>query len=406
MNRKKYIFREEYFGGFLYDTNRLWYDILDISATKEIISGKSNINIEDIDFRMHKLPESKAIFSPIRVYYESTRVCNLGCKTCFNKAGQKREEELSTQEAIRLIDMLRKYDVIDLRFTGGEFTEREDWDKLLMYSIESGLITSLNTNGVLSQSKLEKLIEINPDQITISIDGPKRIHDSIRGQGTFDKTYSSLRWLASNNSRKLRVNAILNSTTLPYIEDTIKLVSGLAPEICFIYMWPLGRGEKMMNTFVNFKQLIQTEKSFPELSQKYNNIRILSTHQGIFRSLINPVKDGLDLSGCAGGFRTLSILASGEVYPCAYLAEMRENKQEYVLGKVNDSDFDLFELWHNSKKLTGFRDQVIERNKTCRSCKLLLNQCMGTCVAMDTYKKYSQNNTNPYCLKEVISYET
>jgi len=152
------------------------------------------VKVSDIEYLKGKLDgiRKDIIYSPIRVYYELTTACNLRCKTCFNKSGEALKDELSSDEVIKIIEGLRKDNILDLRFTGGEITTKKGWDEILQHAKDLGFAVSMNTNAIFNDENIiDKIVEIAPNQVTLSFDGTKKTNDFIRGKGSFDRAFKT-----------------------------------------------------------------------------------------------------------------------------------------------------------------------------------------------------------------------
>jgi len=101
-----------------------------------------------------RTPSGVLAFSDIRrpvVFWNITNRCNLLCSHCYIRAGpgREREDELTTEEGLCLIDDLAEMRVPLLLFSGGEPLVREDFWDLAGHAQERGLTTALSTNGTL-----------------------------------------------------------------------------------------------------------------------------------------------------------------------------------------------------------------------------------------------------------------
>ena len=211
MNRKRFVLRDESFGYTLFDRARLRHKFL---KKTDLENGLRFPDIAVDDFEKWDLDLSDAptniIYSPIRIYFELTSVCNLHCKVCFNSSGKVKPNELGGEEVRRTLEGLRKDGVLDMRFSGGEVTLRPDWPDLLRYAKELGFAVSLNTNGVYEDPErtIDQLINLNLDQVTLSVDGGREFHDYIRGKGTYEEIVKTLE-RSNKGGVPLRINTIL-----------------------------------------------------------------------------------------------------------------------------------------------------------------------------------------------------
>ena len=65
--------------------------------------------------------------APFLVVWNFTYKCNLNCKHCYSDAGTILREELSTSEAIKVVDQIADFGVTSLAFSGGEPLMRKDF---------------------------------------------------------------------------------------------------------------------------------------------------------------------------------------------------------------------------------------------------------------------------------------
>ncbi len=123
----------------------------------------------------------------------TTNKCNLNCPHCYMFSGRKNEDELSTDEILKLFQDFRNSGGHNVTLSGGEPTLRADFDLLVKSAFDLGLKVRVLTNGsLLTENRIEN---ISPylDSIQISIDGFSEISDSaIRGKGHFKKAMSAI----------------------------------------------------------------------------------------------------------------------------------------------------------------------------------------------------------------------
>ena len=137
---------------------------------------------------------------PFILGWELTLICNLRCRHCGSSAGLSRDQELSTDEAIKICDQLPALLVQEVNFTGGEPLLRSDWPVIAAYLGQLEIKTKFLTNGIiLDQKILQQMLELEVAGVGISLDGPKEIHDRYRrdrkGNGTFDQVMRGLKLL-------------------------------------------------------------------------------------------------------------------------------------------------------------------------------------------------------------------
>lgn len=133
------------------------------------------------------------------VKWDVTKQCNLNCKHCLN-ADQRLSgsPDLTTKEALNLIDQFADYYVREIHFLGGEPFVRPDILQLAQHSNERGLTVSFTTNGLsINESIATKLADMTVKNVNISIDGgTPETNDFIRGEGSFKGAIEATKVLA------------------------------------------------------------------------------------------------------------------------------------------------------------------------------------------------------------------
>src|SRR5258708_6761051 len=64
---------------------------------------------------------------PAYAVWEVTLRCDLACRHCSSRAGRARPDELTTAEALDLVEQLADLGVLEVTLIGGEAYLREDW---------------------------------------------------------------------------------------------------------------------------------------------------------------------------------------------------------------------------------------------------------------------------------------
>ena len=133
------------------------------------------------------------------VTIEVTMKCNCRCLMCPLYGVQtgggkkvidsiKRNKELTTQEFSGLFHELRMVGVESLTFSGGEPFLRKNILDLIRMAKENRFILSITSNGgVITEEAAKKIVEYGLDSLTLSLDGPKGIHERIRKARIFEK---------------------------------------------------------------------------------------------------------------------------------------------------------------------------------------------------------------------------
>ena len=111
---------------------------------------------------------------------------------------------------------------------GGEPLVCPYFDELVLFLKELGFTLGLITNGVLLDLHME-ICKSSFKKIYVSIDGPWDIHDSIRGNGVFDRATANLTELAKSNVN-VTVTSVLSPPLLGRLDEFINIVENLGAD--------------------------------------------------------------------------------------------------------------------------------------------------------------------------------
>src|SRR5689334_14535561 len=112
--------------------------------------------------------------SPMIVFYETTRACDLACKHCRASAQRERDpNELSTKAAKKLIEDLARFPKPPLLvLTGGDPIKRSDVFELIAFACESGLQVAMTPSAtpLVTIDVLQRLKTSGLHRLAVSLD--------------------------------------------------------------------------------------------------------------------------------------------------------------------------------------------------------------------------------------------
>lgn len=130
--------------------------------------------------------EQMLLEKPIGVEIEITTACNLRCKHCFQ--GEYPEKYMSYETFTNIIDILDDNGICEINLVGGEIFKHKDVMKMIKYMASKEMAITLVTNAVaITDEVIKTLSQIKRLYVLVSLDGTKKLHDQIRGNGQYDK---------------------------------------------------------------------------------------------------------------------------------------------------------------------------------------------------------------------------
>ncbi|MBM6924671.1 radical SAM/SPASM domain-containing protein [Pseudoflavonifractor phocaeensis] len=327
------------------------------------------------------------------IFWSVTGRCNYRCRHCFMDAPDARLGELSTTEALDLIDQMAQCGVLQVDLTGGEPLVRKDLWQLIDRILEHKMIVGkLYTNGwLLDDTVIEQFARrgISPD-ISISFDGTGW-HDWMRGISGAEQ--AALRAFRLCRDYGLKTDAEMcihrgNINTLPQTIEVLQTVGVDELKVSNVSATPLWQRHSQGNALT---QREYVEGMLPYISWYYRTgrpIRRLTLGGIIVLSQDSPYVivpapyDGtescLDHHLCQAARFACYITPEGRLLPCM---PMTSSPYQELFPKIQDIGLrqGLSDSYYMQFVNSRVRD-LMAANKECAACKYRY-YCGGGCRA-------------------------
>ena len=172
--------------------------------------------------------------TPLFASYNVTGRCNMRCLFC--EWWKTDRPELPTKKALAAIDAVCSLGVPFFDLSGGEPLLRKDLSALAKRATSHGCLVSMNTNGtLLNEKRLSEIADVL-DLVVVSLDGPKDVHDKIRGvPGTYHKAMKAIRLLKAHG-----IKVGINSVATPWNIDVLpSFIEELRNQVDFAQIQPI-----------------------------------------------------------------------------------------------------------------------------------------------------------------------
>jgi len=331
-------------------------------------------------------------FFPQNVVWETTFACNMRCLHCGTSAGKVRPDELTTAEALALIDELAGLGCELITLSGGEPLMRKDWRELAARIRERGMKAYLVSNGYLIDEKIVADFQrLGFTNVGISFDGTEKTHEYIRqSKGSFARAVNAMKLMDKAGMRFCAVSQISNMN-LGELDDIRQILIDAGCKEWRIQMTTsTGRMQKdMVLTLENFPKLIEKLLQY----KKENTIRIdVGENIGYYGCDGLTLYDGMPYLGCYAGVRIAGIESNGNIKGCLSMPE------QFVEGNIRDSSFT--EIWNNPNGF-AYNRKFTQDSATgaCHDCKYL-PLCRGGCTTTSVSASGCRAD-NPYCIYQI-----
>jgi radical SAM protein with 4Fe4S-binding SPASM domain len=317
-----------------------------------------------------------AIAPPFLVSYSVTTKCNLSCKHCYSDSSQDSgDDDLSLEEALRVIDELAGWGIGLLIFDGGEPLCRDDFLQIAAYASSKGITTGIGSNGtMLDKATAKKLVQTGIRYASVSIDGvDAQTHNEFRGkEGSFKEALEGAS-ACKAAGLPFQFNTVLRKRIVSQIPALLRLAvdyGAYAIEIMDLVL--TGRAKRECRDEVLSLEerkevsewLAQAQIDYPlEIETPGNPMYPLILKQKEIRPKHIPMERLARIAyynrGCAAGRPRgyLVIRNNGEVNPCIFL--------QANLGNVRQKG--IREIWQDSPLLAHLRSRELLKGE-CGKC--------------------------------------
>lgn len=262
-----------------------------------------------------------------------TNRCNLRCTHCYWWR-QKKNPDLNDEQMIEFMKSLRNKGLKIIYLLGGEPLLRPN------ICAEAGKIfdyTMIFTNGTLGYPP------VNNALYSLSIDGPERVHDKLRGKGIFKKVTDIL----DNQSTKVMIHITVCRSNRHHLEETIELfvnrknVRGIY--FCF-YCPSVKSGDKNIEK-ISLEERDGVVNELIGYRRKYGNKIFFTERVGYYLKTDGGVERWNSLKKCITKKLFEFYAADGQYkYHCAYGAEAECKNcgcsQVPLMHAMKDRDFE------------------------------------------------------------------
>ena len=312
--------------------------------------------------------------------------CNLACRYCFAEEGEYkgRRALMSAEVGKKALDFLVENSGnrrnLEVDFFGGEPLMNFDvvkeivaYGRSLEETHDKKFRFTLTTNGVLLNDDIMEFANKEMDNVVLSVDGRKEVHDYMRpfrnGKGSYDFVIDKFKKFAdSRNQQKYYVRGTFTHHNLDFSKDVMHLADAGFEQISVEPVVAPDTADYAI-----------TEEDLPILMDEYDLLAkemIKREKEGkgftFFHFMIDLTGGpcvAKRLSGCGSGTEYLAVTPWGDLYPCHQF--------------VGNEDFLMGNVW-NGIKATDIQDEFkccnVYAKEKCRNCFARF-YCSGGCAA-------------------------
>ena len=194
---------------------------------------------------------------PDEVAFKLTNRCNLRCEHCYewNEQGYhrrlepaERDGDLDLAVVAKVLEATRELGS-NVYLWGGEPLVYRHWDGLVDLLAEHRRWTSMCTNGMLVERRLDSLLRISERlEVVVALDGFEAEHEALRGGGSYGPTFRGLRRLVEEKAAgrylgEVTVNCVFQDAMVGRLADFVRFLDDEGVDTVYLsYPWHISPG--------------------------------------------------------------------------------------------------------------------------------------------------------------------
>ena len=394
-------------------TKRLLKDHLIRKCTVSVVKGIANFGL--------RYPQPTG--APITIVWNFTNRCNLSCLHCHQDSSPtSSHSELTTSQALKVIDNMSDAGVVILTFSGGEPLLRRDLYDAIKRADDNGMLCTVASNGTLiTREVAKKIAKAGIKRVEIGLDGARaETHDFLRNKpGSFEATIEGVRNCATVGFDELATTMTLHSKNINELEETMDLAEQLGATRFYLNrLIPAGRGVEARHLDVTPREKIEALKAlynkfyksvtegfgiqcyargmtyYARLGYERSKGKVFTVSEALsgYEKMFQD-KFGLDVSkivrklatgfgGCSAGLTYAGLTASGDLLPCV--------PAPVKLGNLLEQNLE--EIWTRNELLNYVRKRralkgscgICTYSALCGGCRYTAYVTRGDWLGPDT----------------------
>jgi radical SAM protein with 4Fe4S-binding SPASM domain len=341
-------------------------------------------------------------FRPRACVWELTLACNLRCKHCGSFAGNRRDDEMSLDESLRVADELAALGCRRVTLSGGEPTLNPDWDRIGKRLADHCIKVNLISNGWhWNESHVARAKAAGFCGAAFSLDGFEREHDEFRQAGSFARVVSAIEACVAGGlpvAINTTVNR-LNQHTLRELRDFVRDKGAFSMQIQLAT--PSGNMGDHRDLVVDPADLVWLVPEIAALCRQNTRkfFAVGADDIGYYGMPEQGLRDdGGELPfwiGCRAGCQVIGIESSGNIKGCLSLPSSMHGERRFVAGNLREKP--LAEIWNADDGFAYNRKHTeADLGGFCRVCRYR-EFCRGGCTWTVYCNTLQGGEGNPFC---------
>ena len=324
--------------------------------------------------------------------------CNMRCGHCGSSCEGPLPDELTTEEALSLIDQIAGLGLKWITLSGGKPLTRKDLPLLIKELNSRSIAVNVISNGWLLDRKIAaELKESGISTVAISIDGTREIHDSIRKQGSFEQILSAFKHLKKEKITTGSVTTI-SKKNIAVLPELRKMLIDMGVQSWQVQIGlPMGNFKNQSDWVISPQQVDDIIEFCYETSM-HGKIKIFPADCiGYYTKKEMRIQQNSYMTseicrwdGCNAGVRSFGILHNGDILGCTSIRD-----KKYIEGNIKKKR--LADIWNDPERFAWRRNMSKkDLSGDCSICTYGSN-CLGGCPNTRLTMNGAIYSENLYC---------
>jgi mycofactocin radical SAM maturase len=324
--------------------------------------------------------------APICLTWELTYACNLACVHCLSSSGRRDPLELTTEEAIHLLDELGALQVFYINIGGGEPMIRRDFFDIVGHATSNGIGVKFSTNGTyLDAAAARRLASMAYVDVQISLDGiDAATNDAVRGTGSHARARRAMEHLADAGFGPFKISVVVTRHNVDQLDAFKTLADTYGAQLRVTRLRPSGRG---VASWGDLHPTQDQQRSVYRWLQAHAD-EVLTGDSFFHLNALGPALPGLNM--CGAGRVVCLIDPVGDVYACPFAIH-----DEFRAGSVRGPG-GFTAAWRASALFDSLRGPSAAG--ACASCGSF-DACQGGCMAAKFFTGLPLDGPDPECVR-------
>jgi PqqA peptide cyclase len=326
---------------------------------------------------------------PLWLLAELTYRCPLHCVFCFNPVDfATQEQELSTDDWLRVLRQGRDLGAVQLGLSGGEPLLRDDLEIIVAEARRLGYYTNLLTSGVgLTEQRAVALKAAGLDHVQLSFqDSTQEMNDFLSHTKTFDLKHRVAK-IIKEQGWPMVLNVVIHRMNIDHIDRIIGMAESFGAEYIELantqyYSWAYVNRDQLLPTHAQLKKAEAVTDAWRAKMGERMRIFFVAPdyHEGTPKKCVN-----------GWGNMFLTVAPDGTALPC-HTAKMLPG-----LAFPNVRDHALRDIWFDSEGFNRYRGTGWMK-EPCSSCEFK-EQDLGGCRCQAFLIAQDAAVADPVCRK-------